>query len=136
MLFKYATTRYSLQQLSVQYQLPTPLTCECMFFQSFIHSELVARKTACSCLGKKPAIKAMSAALLVIHDGTLFTMCNKDYLCSTPGSYQAVHAHAHAHASFMSTTTKPLPDLATNTDYDTLTMTDSLLQCMSVCILF
>ncbi len=34
-----------------------------------------------------------------------------------------VHAHAHAHASFISTTTKPLPDLATNTDYDTLTMT-------------
>jgi hypothetical protein len=29
----------------------------------------------------------------------------------------------HAHASFVSTTTKPLPDSATNTDYDTLTMT-------------
>jgi hypothetical protein len=29
----------------------------------------------------------------------------------------------HAHASFISTTTKPLPDSATNTDYDTLTMT-------------
>ncbi len=34
-----------------------------------------------------------------------------------------VHAHAHALASFISTTTKPLPDSATNTDYDTLTMT-------------
>ncbi len=33
------------------------------------------------------------------------------------------HAHAHAHASFISTTKKPLPYLATNTDYDTLTMT-------------
>jgi hypothetical protein len=33
-----------------------------------------------------------------------------------------VHAHAHAHASFISTTTKPLPDSATNTDYDTLTL--------------
>ncbi len=27
-----------------------------------------------------------------------------------------VHAHAHAHAIFISTTTKPLPDSATNTD--------------------
>jgi hypothetical protein len=34
------------------------------------------------------------------------------------------HAHDHAHASFISTTTKPvLPDSATNTDYDTLTLT-------------
>ncbi len=33
------------------------------------------------------------------------------------------HAHAHAHASFISTTTKPLPDSAANTDYDTLNMT-------------
>jgi hypothetical protein len=32
-------------------------------------------------------------------------------------------AHAHAHAGFISTTTKPLPDLAANTNYDTLTMT-------------
>ncbi len=32
-------------------------------------------------------------------------------------------AHAHAHASFISTTTKLLPDSATNTNYDTLTMT-------------
>jgi hypothetical protein len=30
---------------------------------------------------------------------------------------------AHAHARFISTTTKPLPDLATNTDYVTLTLT-------------
>ncbi len=30
---------------------------------------------------------------------------------------------AHAHASFISTTTKLLPDSATNTDYDTLTLT-------------
>jgi hypothetical protein len=29
----------------------------------------------------------------------------------------------HAHASFISTTTKPLPGSATNTDYVTLTMT-------------
>jgi hypothetical protein len=29
----------------------------------------------------------------------------------------------HAHARFISTTTKPLPDLATNTDYVTLTLT-------------
>ncbi len=36
------------------------------------------------------------------------------------------HAHAHAHASFISKTTKPLPDSATNTDYDTLTMTASI----------
>jgi hypothetical protein len=33
------------------------------------------------------------------------------------------HAHAHAHASFISTTTKQLPDSATNTDHDTLTLT-------------
>ena len=33
------------------------------------------------------------------------------------------HAHAHAHAIFVSTTTKPLPDLAANTDYVTLTLT-------------
>jgi hypothetical protein len=32
-----------------------------------------------------------------------------------------LHAHAHAHARFISTTTKPLPDSATNTDYVTLT---------------
>ena len=37
--------------------------------------------------------------------------------------YFCVHAEAHAHTSFIPTTTKPLPDLATNTDYDTLTMT-------------
>ncbi len=37
-------------------------------------------------------------------------------------------AHAHAHAIFISTTTKPLPDLAANTDYVTLTLTDSYLQ--------
>ncbi len=36
---------------------------------------------------------------------------------------QRTHAHAHAHAIFISTTTKQLPDLATNTDYDTLTLT-------------
>jgi hypothetical protein len=33
------------------------------------------------------------------------------------------HAHAHAHARFISTTTKQLPDSATNTDYVTLTLT-------------
>jgi hypothetical protein len=33
------------------------------------------------------------------------------------------HAHAHAHAIFILTTTKPLPDLAANTDYVTLTLT-------------
>ncbi len=31
-------------------------------------------------------------------------------------TYTRSHAHAHAHASFISTTTKPLPDSATNTD--------------------
>jgi hypothetical protein len=34
-----------------------------------------------------------------------------------------VRSHTHAHAIFISTTTKPLPDLATNTDYVTLTLT-------------
>jgi hypothetical protein len=29
-------------------------------------------------------------------------------------------AHAHAHANFISKTTKPLPDSATNTNYDIL----------------
>ncbi len=37
------------------------------------------------------------------------------------------HAHAHAHAIFISTTTKPLPDLAANTDYVTLTLTAFIL---------
>jgi hypothetical protein len=32
-------------------------------------------------------------------------------------NYRA-HAHAHAHAIFISTTTKPLPDLAANTRAD------------------
>jgi hypothetical protein len=39
--------------------------------------------------------------------------------------HQHAHAHAHAHASFISTTTKQLPDSATNTDYVTLTLTAS-----------
>jgi hypothetical protein len=37
--------------------------------------------------------------------------------------YTHAHTHAHAHTSFISTTTKPLPDSAANTDYVTLTMT-------------
>jgi hypothetical protein len=33
------------------------------------------------------------------------------------------NAHAHAYANFIPPTTKPLPRLTNNTDYDTLTMT-------------
>ncbi len=54
----------------------------------------------------------------------IYMLNNTSYACAF---IHFAHAHApseaHAHASFISTTTKPLPDLATNTDYDTLTMT-------------
>ncbi len=84
----------------------------------------------------------------VVSDGLLFyMMCNKDYFLFVSESkvlrcinfktatdatvqlwcQQLGHAHAHAHASFISTTTKPLPDSATNTDYDTLTLNACLL---------
>ncbi len=38
------------------------------------------------------------------------------WLYAVPKQRVHAHAHAHAHASFISTTTKPLPDSATNTD--------------------
>ncbi len=54
-------------------------------------------------------------------------MCVYIYIYIYTHTHTHAHAHAHdharAHASFISTTTKPLPDSATNTDYDTLTMT-------------
>jgi hypothetical protein len=47
-------------------------------------------------------------------------------------SSQYDHAHAHAHAIFISTTTKPLPDSATNTDYVTLTL---MVHCLKQCVI-
>ncbi len=47
----------------------------------------------------------------------------RDHGCERKYVSKPSNAHAHAHASFISTTTKPLPDSATNTNYDTLTMT-------------
>ncbi len=55
---------------------------------------------------------------------------NFAFLPKSKVEFAHAHAHAHAHASFISTTTKPLPDSATNTDYDT----PQLIYVMYVCI--
>ncbi len=46
--------------------------------------------------------------------------------------YLMCHGTAHAHANFVSRTTKPLPNSAANTDYETLTMTTDTTQYSAV----
>ncbi len=62
----------------------------------------------------------------MLKGSILLTLCSALGTCTRDSHTHMVyddHAHAHAHARFISTTTKPLPDSATNTDYVTLTLT-------------
>ena len=54
-----------------------------------------------------------------------FNSCKKKSEDNSKIPGNLFHAHAHAHAIFISTTTKPLPDSAANTDFGVL---------LSICI--
>jgi hypothetical protein len=76
---------------------------------------------------------SLSALKLFVHEASMprgsmhgsasSHMTASRALAQASGDMSEVHAHAHAHAIFISTTTKPLPDLAADTDYVTPTLT-------------
>ncbi len=77
----------------------------------------------------KPPLKALKQVSIILHvavnSGFKQAVLDECAICINVFMYvcMRLNAQVHAHAIFISTTTKPLPDSATNTDYDTLTLT-------------